>query len=458
MPLVNDIHSGLNPTEVAAILHPSTVDEVVSMVRQGGVISITGARHAMGGQQFGTGTTLLDLSSLDRVIGLDAERGIVEVEAGIQWPVLIAWLVEQHSDWGVIQKQTGADRLSLGGALSANIHGRGLELKPLVDNIESFELVDFSGALVHCSREENKELFGLAIGGYGLFGVIVRIRLRLGRRQRLERLVEITNVDHLITDFARQRAAGCVYGDFQFMTDETSPLFMREGVFSCYRVVDHDGHDEPAERELDAKEWRRLYHLSHTDRAELYRVYAGFYRSTHQQRYWSDTHQLSLYLDDYHHQLDADMGAAVPGSEMISELYVPRSALLEFCLAAREELRRRQTPVIYGTIRLIERDDETVLAWAREPWACVIFNLCVRHDVAGMAAASDSFRALIDVASSFGGSYFPTYHRWAHKEQVERCHPRFVEFLKAKRQFDPQERFQSDWYRHYREMFATELR
>ncbi len=47
---------------------------------------------------------------------------------------------------------------------------------------------------------------------------------------------------------------------------------------------------------------------------------------------------------------------------------------------------------------------------------------------------------------------------WAHKEQVERCHPRFVEFLKAKRQFDPQERFQSDWYRHYREMFATELR
>ena len=460
MPWVNDIHSALNPTEVAAILRPSSVDEVIRIVRHGGVISITGARHAMGGQQFGTGTTLLDLSGLDRVIGLDAERGIIEVEAGIQWPALVAWLVEQDSKWGVIQKQTGADRLSLGGALSANIHGRGLEMKPLVDHIESFELVNFSGALVRCSREENEALFGLAIGGYGLFGVIVRIRLRLGRRQRLERLVEITSVERLITDFARQRAAGCVYGDFQFMTDETSPLFMREGVFSCYRVVDHD---DPAERErdaireLDAKEWRRLYHLSHTDRAELYRVYAEFYRSTHRQRYWSDTHQLSLYLDDYHHQLDADMSAAVPGSEMISELYVPRSVLVEFCLAAREELRRRQTPVIYGTIRLIERDDETVLAWAREPWACIIFNLCVRHDAAGITAARDCFRALITVASSFGGSYFPTYHRWAQKEQVERCHPRFVEFLKAKRQFDPQERFQSDWYRHYRNMFAAEL-
>jgi len=460
MPLVNDIHSGLNPTEVDAIMRPSTADEVALVVRHANAISLTGGRHAMGGQQFGTGTTLIDLSGLDRVIGLDRERGIVEVEAGIQWPALIAWLVEQRSGWGVIQKQTGADRLSLGGALSANIHGRGLALKPFVQDIESFDLVDYAGTVQRCSRTENPELFRLAIGGYGLFGVVVRIRLRLGRRQRLERLVEITSVDTLIADFARQQADGCVYGDFQFMTDETSPLFMREGVFSCYRVVTHHGHngqDQPAEKELDEVGWRQLYRLSHTDRAELYRTYAKYYRSTHRQQYWSDTHQLSLYLDGYHAQLDREMGAAVPGSEMISELYVPRSALLEFCLAAREEMRRRRTPVIYGTIRLIERDDETVLAWAREPWACTIFNLCVRHDAAGITAASDTFRALIDVAALFGGSYFPTYHRWATRAQVERCHPRIVEFLQAKQQFDPQERFQSDWYRHYRALFADTL-
>ena len=134
--------------------------------------------------------------------------------------------------------------------------------------------------------------------------------------------------------------------------------------------------------------------------------------------------------------------------------YVPRADLPAFCLAAREELRRRRTPVIYGTIRLIERDDETVLAWAREPWACTIFNLCVRHDPAGIAAAADTFRALIDVAAGFGGSYFPTYHRWATRAQVERCHPRMGGFLRDKRRHDPQERFQSDWYRHHRDLFA----
>ena len=58
MPWVNDIHSGLNATEVSEIMRPTTVDEVIHIVRHATAISITGARHAMGGQQFGTATTL----------------------------------------------------------------------------------------------------------------------------------------------------------------------------------------------------------------------------------------------------------------------------------------------------------------------------------------------------------------------------------------------------------------
>ena len=47
-----------------------------------------------------------------------------------------------------------------------------------------------------------------------------------------------------------------------------------------------------------------------------------------------------------------------------------------------------------------------------------------------------------------------TYHRWANREQLERCYPKFKGFLKLKKQYDPEERFQSDWYRHYRDLFA----
>jgi FAD/FMN-containing dehydrogenase len=53
-----------------------------------------------------------------------------------------------------------------------------------------------------------------------------------------------------------------------------------------------------------------------------------------------------------------------------------------------------------------------------------------------------------------GGRYYLTYHRHARRDQVETCYPQMTEFLRLKRKYDPQERFQSDWYRYYKQMFA----
>jgi hypothetical protein len=122
---------------------------------------------------------------------------------------------------------------------------------------------------------------------------------------------------------------------------------------------------------------------------------------------------------------------------------------------AAELLRAGGVPVVYGTIRLVERDEETFLAWAREPWACIIFNLCVAHTPAGVAAAQAIFGGLIDIAILYGGSYYLTYHRWATRAQVEACHTRFREFLRHKQENDPAEIFTSDWFRHYRALFAN---
>ena len=166
---------------------------------------------------------------------------------------------------------------------------------------------------------------------------------------------------------------------------------------------------------------------------------------------------MSYYPDGYHRSLDQRMRVPAPGSEMISELYVPRSELASFFADMREDFRRHGTEVIYGTIRLIERDDESFLAWARQPWACTVLNLHVTHTPEGIERAAAAFRRLIDLARKRGGSYFLTYHKWAAREQVQACYPQFPEFLRLKRRFDPEERFQSDWYRHYRTMFADIL-
>src|SRR6266566_6566815 len=73
--LVNDIHSQLNPTRVLGISQPRSLKDVQSLVRMARrdrkVISVAGGRHAMGGQQFGTDTLLMDMRKLSRVLRLD---------------------------------------------------------------------------------------------------------------------------------------------------------------------------------------------------------------------------------------------------------------------------------------------------------------------------------------------------------------------------------------------------
>ena len=265
---LNDIHSQLNETAMRRVVRPESAEEVqqaIAAVRdEGPSLSIAGGRHAMGGQQFLDGGTLLDAGGLNRILDLDAERGLVRVEAGMMWDDLVRGLREMQQGnerrWSVVQKQTGADRLSIGGALAANGHGRGLTYKPIVQDVESFELVDASGAMLHCSRTKNAELFSLAIGGYGLFGVIYAVTLRLMEAHRVRRVVEVTSIERLESLFRERIAEGFTYGDFQYRTDEASPGFLRDGVMSCYIPVPGDETltSEAPLNLLSEQDWRGL--------------------------------------------------------------------------------------------------------------------------------------------------------------------------------------------------------
>jgi FAD/FMN-containing dehydrogenase len=460
--VVNDIHSQLNRAELADVVEVDSLEAIRSAVlraREAGLpVCVAGGRHAMGGQQFCDGGLLIDTRQLARVLGLDRERGTIAVEAGIQWPALLAQLHESQTAvspaWGIAQKQTGADRLSLGGAIAANAHGRGLTMRPLVSDIEELTLVDADGEVRRCSRDENAELFRLVAGSYGLFGVIHSATLRLAPRRKLERVVEVRELDGLIEMFEHRIADGFLYGDFQFAIDPANDTFLRRGVFSCYRPVDDATPIPTDQRALTREDWQQLLYLTHTDKAQAFERYADHYVKTSGQIYLSDAHQYADYVDDYHAWLDQTMSAPHPATEMITEIYVPRSRLADFMAEVAGDFRDAAIDVIYGTVRLIERDEESFLAWARQRWACVIFNLHTVHTPDGLEHSAQAFRRLIDYAIARGGSYFLTYHRWATAEQIEACYPQIREFFALKRVYDPSERFQSDWYRHYRDALA----
>jgi FAD/FMN-containing dehydrogenase len=459
--LVNDIHSQLNSSRVWRIVQPDTLDGIRSAMRaaqkEEHAICISGARHAMGGQQFLQDGLMIDTRRMNRVLGFDAEKGHIEVEAGIQWPQLLSQLVSMQKgrerQWTFAQKQTGADKLTIGGCLSANVHGRGLKMPPFIGDVESFRLLNAKGELVNCSRTENADLFRLAIGGYGLFGLITSATLRLVERRKLERVVEVRSVDGLAKAFAERAGDGFLYGDFQYAIDETSDDFLRRGVFSCYRPVDPATPVPTGQKELQEREWVELLTLAHHAKGEAFRRYAGHYVATNGQVYWADDAQMSVYPENYHATLDKRVGAKVKATEAITEIYCERDHLERFMQEVRDYARRDKVDIIYGTIRLIEQDRESFLAWARKPYACVIFNVHVEHTTSGLIKAGDVFRRLIDIGLKYGGSYFPTYNRYALRRQVDACYPQLRELFKLKLKYDPQKLFQSEWYRYYERMY-----
>lgn len=280
------------------------------------------------------------------------------------------------------------------------------------------------------------------------------MRLKLARRQRIERVAEVAEVADLDRKFAERIADGYLFGDFQYSTDAGSDTLLRQGVFACYRPVSSNTPAPDTQQELGNSDWLDLLTLAHVDRERAFERYAAYYTGTSGQAYWSDTHQLSTYIDDYHHTLGDRIGPLADGSEMITEIYVPRDAVASFLERVRTDFVEHDVNLIYGTVRLIETDTETFMPWARRPWACVIFNLHTGHGEQALARTATDFRRLIDRGREHGGSYFLTYHRWATREQVLACHPQLPEFLRLKLAHDPDERFQSDWYRHYRDMFA----
>jgi FAD/FMN-containing dehydrogenase len=479
--LVNDVHSQLNPTRVARIVKPDSVESLAAEIARARAehrsISIAGGRHAMGGQQFGDASVLIDTRSLSRVLHFDRDNGVVTVQAGIQWPELVKYLNDAQSatpqsaasqsltsqsdnptmrSWGIWQKQTGADRLSLAGALACNAHGRGLNQKPIISQVRAFDIVDPSGRILTCSRTENAELFRLAIGGYGLFGVMTRIELQLRPRVKVRRVVELGEMHDIIERFEDRISDGYLYGDFQYATDSNRDSFLRRGIFSCYQPVPIDTPLTANPTRFNPEDWARLTFYAHKYKGRAFQVYSDRYLKTSGQIYWADSQLSAAYVDNYHKDVDIAMKAKTPATEMISEIYVRRDQLNSFMEDARVSLRQHRANVVYGTVRLIEKDDESFLAWAKERYACVIFNLHVTHTAEGVDAAADAFRALIDLGIQHGGSYYLTYHRWARKDQVERCYPQIGEFLSKKKAFDPDELFQSTWYRHYSRMFPLQ--
>jgi FAD/FMN-containing dehydrogenase len=210
-----DDASRLNRTPVAEVWQiPVDKDNPEEQLRalllraktEGRRVSIAGARHSMGGHTIYPNGIAIDMLPWNQM-ELDESRNILKVRAGTIWKDIIRYMDERGRSVAVMQSNNS---FSVGGSISVNCHGWQYGQPPIASTVESFRLMQADGTIVRCSRSENQELFSLALGGYGLFGIILDAELHVvpNERYRLEQYV--VPVDHVRRE--DQRPTRCANG------------------------------------------------------------------------------------------------------------------------------------------------------------------------------------------------------------------------------------------------------
>lgn len=116
----------------------------------------------------------LDGSGLDRVLGFDAERGRLELQAETPWTELVRYLA-QHGI--AIDAYAGLRGLpaTVGEAVSQAACGP--DGGPISAHVAALALFTPDGELKRADRDTNGDLFRLAVGGHGAIGLLYSVTL-----------------------------------------------------------------------------------------------------------------------------------------------------------------------------------------------------------------------------------------------------------------------------------------
>lgn len=121
------------------------------------------------------------LQKMNGILDFDEEKGIITAEAGITLEEILKVTVPKH--W-IIPVLPGTAKVTLGGAVASDIHGKNHHKKGCISNfIKEFSIItsDNVPLVVNPNDKTFEGLFDATCGGMGLTGIIVCVTLQLER-------------------------------------------------------------------------------------------------------------------------------------------------------------------------------------------------------------------------------------------------------------------------------------
>jgi FAD/FMN-containing dehydrogenase len=443
-PFMLDDASRLNATPIArqAILTSRDEPRLLRELRatlgeaatEGRPVAFGGARHSMGGQSLPRNGIAASFAAA--AIEPDTARKIYRVSAGARWRDVIRVLDPIGFSPAVTQSNHD---FSIGGTLSVNAHGWPVPFGPFGSTVRRFRIMLADGSVVTCSATENAELFRLAVGGYGLFGIVIDADLAMAENALLLARSELMKAKALAPRFmarANDPSVRMMYGRLSMAREG----FLREALLVTYAQAPQQPDRLPPLKNASA--------FAMLSRG-IFRAQIGSERGK-RARWIAETRlmpkvgQVALTRNTLLNEPVAALADRDPSrTDILHEYFVPPDRFNDFLAACREIIPSHRQDLLNVTLRYVDADSSSVLTYAPAPRIAAVMLFVQKRT----AEADDDMRAmtvkLIDRTLAIGGSYYLPYRLHATREQLRAAYPRLEEFVAAKRRYDPQLRFRN---------------
>jgi FAD/FMN-containing dehydrogenase len=167
----------------AYVIQARTKDDVHSAFKLAKEKNLTvtarGAGRSYNDASLNGGGIVLDMSAWNLIQEWNPHTGQVRCEPGVTLEQL--WQkVEPDGWWPPVV--SGTMKTTLGGCLSANIHGKNnFQMGPIGEHVLEFTAILPTGAEITCSPKLNADLFYGMISGLGMLGIFTSITLQMKR-------------------------------------------------------------------------------------------------------------------------------------------------------------------------------------------------------------------------------------------------------------------------------------
>lgn len=444
--LIDDV-SRLDPTYVQSVVQVHGIEDLQAALADAREhhrkVSIAGRRHSMGGHAFFEDAVVLDMTSFDKILAVDPAAKTIMVQSGATWGKVI----EAANEHGLaVEVMQAYSAFTIGGSLSVNVHESDPRFGPLIETVKSFRLLLADGSVVRVSRTENPELFGLVIGGYGLFGIILDVDLALADNRLYQKDEQVIDYHDYGAFFRRAQADPAVENLFARLSIAPDDSRLREVVVTTYRAspasVVRDQALAPS-RHVGLKRFlfglSRRYGWGKRFRWYLQREHGDWLDPTSISR--NDLMNADLSFLAYSSSRDTDI---------LQEYFVPSERLPAFLDDLRGVVEANRLNLLSATIRYLPHNEESVLSYSRPDASFgVVLYFNVGRSEKEQAEAARWTRTLIDRALEKGGTYYLPYRPYATREQFLAAYPRARSFYEKKLQYDPQEMFVNQFYTAY---------